>query len=56
MASLRKPILAANWKMNLGPTAASGFFESFLSRYAARAEHSSVSTRTYASRFIRAIC
>ena len=38
MASLRKPILAANWKMNLGPTAASGFFESFLSRYAARAD------------------
>ena len=38
MAPLRKPILAANWKMNLGPTAASGFFESFLSRYAARAD------------------
>ena len=38
MASLRKPILAANWKMNLGPTAASGFFESFLSRYALRAD------------------
>jgi triosephosphate isomerase (TIM) len=36
MAPLRTPILAANWKMNLGPTAASAFFESFLSRYAAR--------------------
>jgi triosephosphate isomerase (TIM) len=38
MAPIRKPILAANWKMNLGPTAASAFFESFLSRYAARAD------------------
>ena len=34
MASLRKPILAANWKMNLGPTAASAFMESFLQKYA----------------------
>jgi triosephosphate isomerase (TIM) len=38
MAPLRTPILAANWKMNLGPTAASAFFESFLSRYAARTD------------------
>jgi triosephosphate isomerase len=29
-------VLAANWKMNLGPTAASAFIESYLSRYAAR--------------------
>ena len=36
MAPLRKPILAANWKMNLGPTAASAFLEAYLSRYAPR--------------------
>ena len=36
MAQLRRPVLAANWKMNLGPTAASAFIESYLSRYAAR--------------------
>jgi triosephosphate isomerase len=36
MAPLRKPILAANWKMNHGPTAASAFLQSFLKRYAAR--------------------
>jgi len=36
MAPLRRPVLAANWKMNLGPTAASAFIESYLSRYAAR--------------------
>jgi triosephosphate isomerase len=36
MAPLRTPVLAANWKMNLGPTAASAFLESFLERYAAR--------------------
>jgi len=36
MAPLRRPVLAANWKMNLGPTAASAFFESYLARYAAR--------------------
>jgi triosephosphate isomerase len=36
MEPLRKPILAANWKMNLGPTAASSFLEAYLSRYAAR--------------------
>jgi triosephosphate isomerase len=34
MATLRKPVLAANWKMNLGPTAASAFMESFLQKYA----------------------
>ena len=36
MAPLRKPVLAANWKMNLGPTAASAFLESYLARYGAR--------------------
>ena len=36
MPPLRKPVLAANWKMNHGPTAASAFLESFLKRYAAR--------------------
>jgi triosephosphate isomerase (TIM) len=36
MAPLRKPVLAANWKMNLGPTAASAFLESYLARYAPR--------------------
>ena len=36
MAPLRRPVLAANWKMNLGPTAASAFLESYLARYAAR--------------------
>ena len=36
MTALRRPILAANWKMNLGPTAATAFLESFLVRYAPR--------------------
>ena len=36
MASRRKPVFAANWKMNHGPTAASAFLESFLSSYAPR--------------------
>ena len=38
MAPLRRPVLAANWKMNLGPTAASAFLESYLARYAARTD------------------
>jgi triosephosphate isomerase len=38
MANLRRPVLAANWKMNLGPTAASAFLESYLARYAPRAD------------------
>src|SRR5215212_4346379 len=33
MAPRRKRVLAANWKMNHGPTAASAFLESFLDRY-----------------------
>src|SRR5436190_6440268 len=36
MAALQRPILAANWKMNHGPTAASAFLTSFLPRYARR--------------------
>jgi triosephosphate isomerase len=36
MATHRRPVLAANWKMNHGPTAASAFFSSFLVRYAPR--------------------
>src|SRR3954454_9330898 len=36
MAAHRRPILAANWKMNHGPTAASAFLASFLARYARR--------------------
>ena len=36
MAALRRPVLAANWKMNLGPSAASSFVESYLVRYAPR--------------------
>ena len=36
MAPLRRPVLAANWKMNFGPTAAAMFLESFLARYAPR--------------------
>ena len=36
MPAHRRPILAANWKMNHGPTAASAFFSSFLVRYEPR--------------------
>jgi triosephosphate isomerase len=36
MAAHRRPVLAANWKMNHGPTAASAFLASFLERYARR--------------------
>ena len=36
MAPLRKPVLAANWKMNLGPTAASAFMGAFLARFVPR--------------------
>jgi triosephosphate isomerase len=36
MDAYRRPVLAANWKMNLGPTAASAFLDVFLSRYAPR--------------------
>jgi triosephosphate isomerase len=36
MAAYQRPILAANWKMNHGPTAASAFLASFLDGYARR--------------------
>jgi triosephosphate isomerase len=36
MAAHQRPILAANWKMNNGPTAASAFLASFLTSYARR--------------------
>ena len=36
MSTLRRPVLAANWKMNLGPTAASAFMQAFLQKYAPR--------------------
>ncbi|MDQ6634033.1 MAG: triose-phosphate isomerase, partial [Gemmatimonadota bacterium] len=36
MNAHRRPVLAANWKMNLGPTQASAFLDAFLPRYAAR--------------------
>src|SRR5258705_4164491 len=36
MAAHQRPILAANWKMNHGPTAASAFLASFLGRYPRR--------------------
>jgi len=36
MAAHQRSILAANWKMNHGPTAASAFLASFLARYARR--------------------
>jgi triosephosphate isomerase len=36
MATHQRPILAANWKMNHGPTAASAFLASFLARYPRR--------------------
>jgi len=32
----RRPVLAANWKMHHGPTAAAAFFDAFLARYAPR--------------------
>jgi triosephosphate isomerase len=32
----RRPVFAANWKMNLGPTQASAFLDAFLPRYAPR--------------------
>jgi triosephosphate isomerase len=35
---MRKPVLAANWKMNLGPSDAKAFLRSFLVHYARRAD------------------
>jgi triosephosphate isomerase (TIM) len=36
VASHRRPVLAANWKMNHGPTEAAAFLDAFLDQYAAR--------------------
>jgi len=36
MRTHSRPVLAANWKMNLGPAEASAFLDGFLSRYAPR--------------------
>ena len=36
MATHVRPVLAANWKMNSGPTQAAEFLEAFLARYAPR--------------------
>ena len=35
---LRKPVFAANWKMNHGPTDAKAFLRTFLVHYARRAD------------------
>jgi triosephosphate isomerase len=35
---MKRPVLAANWKMNNGPTAAKTFMDSFLSAYPARSD------------------
>jgi triosephosphate isomerase len=40
MAAHTKPVLAANWKMHHGPTAASAFLESFLLKHAPRDDRS----------------
>jgi triosephosphate isomerase (TIM) len=37
---MRRPVLAANWKMNNGPTAAKTFIQNFLAGYAARSDRS----------------
>ena len=37
---MRKPVLAANWKMNHGPSDARAFMRTFLVRYARRADRS----------------
>jgi len=37
---VKRPVLAANWKMNNGPTAAKSFMEAFLAGYAPRTDRS----------------
>jgi triosephosphate isomerase len=37
---VKRPVLAANWKMNNGPTAAKTFMDAFLAGYAPRTERS----------------
>jgi triosephosphate isomerase len=39
---MRTPVLAANWKMNLGPTAAAAFLRAFLPAYRERADRTIV--------------
>lgn len=39
---MKRPVLAANWKMNNGPTAAKEFMDAFLSRYAPRTDRTVV--------------
>ena len=35
---MKRPVLAANWKMNTGPTAAKAFMDAFLAGYPARSD------------------
>jgi triosephosphate isomerase len=35
---MKRPVLAANWKMNNGPTAAKAFMDAFLAGYASRSD------------------
>lgn len=35
---MKRPVIAANWKMNNGPTAAKAFMKAFLAAYAARGD------------------
>ena len=37
---MRKPVLAANWKMNHGPSDARAFMRTFLARYSRRSDRS----------------
>jgi triosephosphate isomerase (TIM) len=39
---MKRPVLAANWKMNNGPTAAKAFMEAFLAAYQPRSDRSVV--------------
>jgi triosephosphate isomerase len=39
---MQRPVLAANWKMNNGPTAARAFMQSFLSAYTPRSDRTVV--------------
>jgi len=38
VAAHRRPVLAANWKMNHGPAEATAFLDAFLPKYAARSD------------------
>ena len=38
MSTFARPVLAANWKMNMGPTQATAFVATFLANHAARAD------------------